>query len=70
MQKKYFENYLKSYAVKSSLSKGRVFYEEEDVLRNIYQRDSFFTAVAISDSEVPFCVAKKIRVSVSDYGLY
>ena len=39
MQKKYFENHLKSYSVKPSLSKGRVFYEEEDALRNIYQRD-------------------------------
>ena len=39
MQKKYFEKYLKPYAVKSSFSKGRVFNEKEDALRNVYQRD-------------------------------
>jgi dGTPase len=39
MQKKYFEKYLKSYSIKSSFSKGRVFKEKEDTLRNIYQRD-------------------------------
>ena len=39
MQKKYTENHLKSYAVKSISSKGRVFFEPEDPTRTLFQRD-------------------------------
>ena len=39
MQKKYIENYLKSYAVKASNSKGRIFKEIEYNIRSPYQRD-------------------------------
>ena len=39
MQKKYIENYLKSYAVKASNSKGRIFKEIENNIRSPYQRD-------------------------------
>ena len=39
MQKKYTEKHLKSYAVKSASSKGRVLYEKEDPLRTPFQRD-------------------------------
>ena len=39
MQKKYKENYLKSYAVKSINSKGRIYKEIEDFNRSPYQRD-------------------------------
>jgi len=39
MQKKYKENYLKSYATKSYVSKGRIFTEKLDKIRTPYQRD-------------------------------
>ena len=39
MQKKYKENYLKPYAVKSINSKGRIYNESENSIRTIYQRD-------------------------------
>ena len=39
MQKKYKENYLKSYAVKSISSRGRIYKEIEDFNRSPYQRD-------------------------------
>jgi dGTPase len=39
MQKKYSENHLKSYAVKSANSKGRFYYERENSFRSSYQRD-------------------------------
>jgi dGTPase len=39
MQKKYKENYLKSYATKSYVSKGRIFTEKLDKIRTSYQRD-------------------------------
>ena len=39
MQKKYTEKDLKSYAIKTTNSKGRVFYEKEDPLRTPFQRD-------------------------------
>ena len=39
MQKKYKENYLKSYATKSYVSKGRIFAEKLDKIRTPYQRD-------------------------------
>ena len=39
MQKKYKENNLKSYAVKSINSKGRIYKEVEDNIRSPYQRD-------------------------------
>ena len=39
MQKKYTENHLKSYAVKSNNSKGRIFRETENTFRSPYQRD-------------------------------
>ena len=39
MQKKYIQNYLKSYAIKSSSSKGRIFKEPENKIRSPYQRD-------------------------------
>ena len=39
MQKKYNENHLKSYAVKSINSKGRIFRESENFIRSPYQRD-------------------------------
>ena len=39
MQKKYSENHLKSYAVKSNNSRGRVFLEKIDPLRTVFQRD-------------------------------
>ena len=39
MQKKYKEDHLKSYAVKSINSKGRIFKEPENSIRSPYQRD-------------------------------
>ena len=39
MQKKYKENHLKPYAVKSINSKGRIYKESEDLIRSPYQRD-------------------------------
>ena len=39
MQKKYKENHLKSYAIKSISSKGRIFYEKESFVRSPFQRD-------------------------------
>jgi len=39
MQKNYKENNLKSYATKSTNSKGRVFMEKENFIRTPYQRD-------------------------------
>jgi len=39
MQKKYKENYLKLYATKSHVSKGRIFPEELDKVRTPFQRD-------------------------------
>ena len=39
MQKNYKENYLKSYAIKSNFSKGRVYKELESSIRSPYQRD-------------------------------
>jgi len=39
MQKNYNEKYLKSYAVKSSNSKGRIYIEPENYIRSPYQRD-------------------------------
>ena len=39
MQKKYKENHLKPYAVKSIYSKGRIYKEVEDNIRSPYQRD-------------------------------
>ena len=39
MQKNYSENHLKSYAVKSINSKGRVYKESENFVRSPYQRD-------------------------------
>ena len=39
MQKKYNEKYLKSYAVKSTNSKGRIYKENENFIRSPYQRD-------------------------------
>ena len=39
MQKKYKEDHLKSYAVKSFYSKGRIYYESENSIRSPYQRD-------------------------------
>ena len=39
MQKNYKENYLKSYAVKSINSNGRIFQEFENSFRSPYQRD-------------------------------
>ena len=39
MQKKYIENHLKIYAVKSSNSKGRIYQESENTVRTPYQRD-------------------------------
>jgi len=39
MQKKYNENHLKSYAVKSINSKGRIYNESENFIRSPYQRD-------------------------------
>tara|TARA_Y100000590_G_scaffold467528_1_gene646703 strand:+ start:85 stop:1230 length:1146 start_codon:yes stop_codon:yes gene_type:complete len=39
MQKKYQENHLKPYAVKSINSKGRIYKEIEDSIRSPYQRD-------------------------------
>tara|TARA_Y100000590_G_scaffold465968_1_gene639842 strand:- start:5484 stop:6629 length:1146 start_codon:yes stop_codon:yes gene_type:complete len=39
MQKKYKENHLKPYAVKSINSKGRIYKEVEDNIRSPYQRD-------------------------------
>jgi len=39
MQKKHKENHLKSYAIKSMDSKGRIFHEEQDPLRTFFQRD-------------------------------
>ena len=39
MQKNYKENHLKSYAVKTINSKGRLFKEREGYIRSPYQRD-------------------------------
>ena len=39
MQKKYIENYLKPYAVKSIISKGRIYNEPENYNRSPFQRD-------------------------------
>ena len=39
MQKNYNEKYLKSYAAKSSNSKGRIYIEPENYVRSPYQRD-------------------------------
>jgi len=39
MQKKYNENYLQLYAVKSINSKGRIYKENENLIRSPYQRD-------------------------------
>ena len=39
MQKNYKENHLKSYAVKSIYSKGRIYKEDEHLIRSPYQRD-------------------------------
>ena len=39
MQKKYIENHLKSYAIKSINSKGRIYNENENSIRSPYQRD-------------------------------
>jgi len=39
MQKNYKENYLKSYAIKSINSKGRIYKESENSIRSPYQRD-------------------------------
>ena len=39
MQKKYNENHLKPYAVKSKNSKGRIYKESENFIRSPYQRD-------------------------------
>ena len=39
MQKKYKENHLKSYSVRSSISSGRVFSEKDDYIRTCFQRD-------------------------------
>jgi dGTPase len=39
MQKKYNENHLKSYAIKSINSKGRIYNENENSIRSPYQRD-------------------------------
>jgi len=39
MQKNYNEKYLKSYAVKSINSKGRIYKEPKSSIRSPYQRD-------------------------------
>ena len=39
MQKHYIENHLKSYAIKSDNSKGRIHNEPENLIRSPYQRD-------------------------------
>ena len=39
MQKLFKEDYLKSYGIKSSNSKGRIHYEEKSFIRSPYQRD-------------------------------
>ena len=39
MQKNYRENYLKSYAIKSINSKGRIYQESKNPIRSPYQRD-------------------------------
>tara|TARA_Y100000590_G_scaffold437290_1_gene558777 strand:+ start:1312 stop:2457 length:1146 start_codon:yes stop_codon:yes gene_type:complete len=39
MQKKYKENHLELYAIKSINSKGRIYKEKENVIRSPYQRD-------------------------------
>jgi len=39
MQKKFKENHLKPYAIKSINSKGRMYYEKENSIRSPYQRD-------------------------------
>jgi len=39
MQKNYKENHLKSYAIKSINSKGRIYNEKENLIRSPYQRD-------------------------------
>ena len=39
MQKKYKEDHLKSYAVKSINSRGRIYKESENLIRSPYQRD-------------------------------
>jgi len=39
MQKDYKEKHLKSYAVRSVNSMGRIYYEKENLIRSPYQRD-------------------------------
>ena len=39
MQKKYYENYLCSYAIKAKNSKGRIYKENENLIRSPFQRD-------------------------------
>ena len=39
MQKNYRENYLEPYAIRSILTKGRVYKEKDDLFRSPYQRD-------------------------------
>ena len=39
MQKHYKENHLKSYAIKSNNSMGRIYNEPENLIRSPYQRD-------------------------------
>jgi len=39
MQKNYNENYLKSYAIKGKNSRGRIYKEQENLIRSPYQRD-------------------------------
>tara|TARA_B100001123_G_C15311364_1_gene1024467 strand:+ start:755 stop:1900 length:1146 start_codon:yes stop_codon:yes gene_type:complete len=39
MQKNYKENHLKTYAIKSNFSKGRIYNENENQVRSPYQRD-------------------------------
>ena len=39
MQKKYKDNYLKSYSIKASNSKGRLYNEHRNLIRSPFQRD-------------------------------
>ena len=39
MQKNYKENHLELYAIKSVNSKGRIYKENENLIRSPYQRD-------------------------------
>ena len=39
MQKIFYENHLKPYAIKPSICKGRIFKEKENFIRSPYQRD-------------------------------